>query len=108
MRALATGLVGAAAAVIAFGVSQVAGGFVAAMAFVLALFLVPVTIGLVIAAVVSARDATATGLRPSVMARMRRLTPGAGPSQRCSTCGRKREPGGSAWVCRTCDTAVRG
>jgi len=108
MRNLWIGLAGLAAAAGAFGISQMTGGFTAAASFVLAAMIVPVSLGVALAPVVSRRLD-----RPSRSRRVRRwlATRGSGTNymaeiMRCRECGRARALRAHVFVCERCDYAT--
>jgi hypothetical protein len=99
MRIVWIGLAGIAVSLTLFGFSQLADGLFAASAYVLALLIPPVSIGLTIAAAINHRLDAPTGFMP----RRRRL-PMPDESHRCG-CGSPMMAMDFAWVCRACDLA---
>lgn len=103
MRAVLIGVGGAAGAALAFGVSQAVDGFVGAAAFELALFAIPVTLGIVIAQRANATRRTPRSIiRRSVTAEVFPDLESAA-AVRCRTCGGRRSVRGAVWVCAVCD-----
>jgi len=105
MRAIQICTVGGIVAGVAFAVSQIASGLVGGAAFILALYIVPVTLGLALAVGVEAwtsRPPVRSGGMAPVHALRRRLTPTAA-RVRCSECGQRMTRLESVWVCASCD-----
>lgn len=103
MRAIRICTVGGIVGGVAFGVSQITSGLVGGAAFILALYIVPVTVGLALAVGVEAwtNRPRSSGMAP-VHARRRRLTPTAA-RVRCSECGQRMTRLEYVWVCASCD-----
>jgi hypothetical protein len=103
MRAIRICTVGGIVAGVAFGVSQITSGLVGGAAFILALYIVPVTVGLALAVGVEAwtNRPRSSGMAP-VHERRRRLTPTAA-WVRCGECGQRMTRLESVWVCASCD-----
>jgi hypothetical protein len=105
VRAVLIGVGGAAGAALAFGVSRVVDGFVGAAAFELALFGLPLTLGIVIASRLNATPRTPRGaIRRSAAAEVFPDLESV-EAVRCRTCGSSRSRHGSVWVCAVCDHA---
>ena len=103
MRAVLIGAGLAAAAAVAFGVSQAFDGFVGAAAFMLALFALPVAVGIAIGSKLNAAPRTPRKTIRSAAAWTRE---GADADLvRCRTCGGTRSLSGAVWVCASCDHA---
>lgn len=92
-RPLLIGVLGAAVGLAVFGLSRVDGELLTAGFFVLAFYAIPLTTGLVLAAVIEARHEG-----PLLPHRFR-----AGPRDRCGLCGRKMANVGWVLVCPGCD-----
>jgi hypothetical protein len=95
-RPLLVGFVGLAVGLAVYGLSRVDGELLSAGFFVLGLYAIPLTAGLVLAAVIEA------GHRGPVLAHRSR----AGPRDRCGLCGRTMTKVGWMWVCAACDGVV--
>ena len=100
MRVVWVSLAGIAASLAAFGVSQLTSGFLGASAYMLALVIAPVTIGLTIALAIDRRLDEASGLleRPWRPEGMR-----ISHENRCGGCGREKKALDDVWVCAACD-----
>lgn len=99
MRVVLIGIVGGAAALVAFGLSRMGHGLLHAGSFVSSLFLAALTVGLVVAALVSVwldRARLARRARPA--RRLRGAT--------CGSCGRPLAQRDVLWVCPTCDAVL--
>ena len=95
-RVVLIGIAGAAIAAAAFGLSRTDGQLLSAFLLVLALLMVPITAGAVIASLYAAwQDA------PLV----ERQRPAARPGdrRRCGICHRKLIHAGGLWLCPSCD-----
>jgi hypothetical protein len=103
VRAVLIGAGFAAAAAVAFGVSQAFDGFVGAAAFMLALFVLPVAVGMAIGSHLNAAPHTPRKTIRSVAART--LEGADSALGRCRTCGGTRSLSGAVWVCARCDHA---
>lgn len=94
-RGLLIGVAGGTVGLVALGLSRTDGQLLSAGFFVLALYVIPVTAGLVIAAVFEARSQA-----PRMPRRFRTMA-----FDRCGLCNRRRAPIGGVWVCPVCDGA---
>lgn len=101
MRSARTATVGLTAALTAFVISETMSGIVGAAAFLLALLLIPVTIGLAIAVRLDSRPVERGRSSTRVAPRRRRSRVEA--SDRCGECGGSRVELQSIYVCATCD-----
>lgn len=89
----------------AYGVSRAVDGFVGAAAFELALFAIPLTLGIVIAQCVTASPRTPRSvIRRSATAQVFADLESA-EAMRCGTCGSRRSRHDAIWVCAVCDHA---
>jgi hypothetical protein len=95
-RALLVGAAGVAVALAAFGLSQIDGGVLNAVFFVLALLMIPMTAGSVIAATYAAWQE-----RPAMP---RGCAADAGAHHRCGICHRKLTQVGPLRLCPRCDS----
>lgn len=102
VRAVLIGVGGAALAAAALGASRGIDGAFGAAAFVLAIFVLPVAVGLAIV--------TRMNALPRTPRRVRRLAAGlvipeatVADPVKCRTCGGTRALVGTLWVCPTCD-----
>jgi hypothetical protein len=95
MRPLLLGVAGGAVVLVAFGLSRAGGELLSAGFFVLALFMIPLTAGAVMAAVFAAWQESPRAPR--------RLPTTAGARERCGLCRRKMAQIGRVWICPVCD-----
>jgi hypothetical protein len=95
LRPLLLGLAGGAAVMAAFGLSRAGGELLSAGFFVLALFMIPLTAGTVMAAVLAAWQESPRAPR--------RLPTTTGGRERCGLCRRKMAQIGRIWICPICD-----
>jgi hypothetical protein len=95
LRPLLLGLAGGAVVLAAFGLSRAGGELLSAGFFVLALFMIPLTAGTVMAAVFAAWQESPRAPR--------RLPTTTGARERCGLCRRKMAQIGPIWICPSCD-----
>lgn len=95
LRPLLLGIAGGAVILAAFGLSRAGGELLSAGFFVLALFMIPLTAGTVMAAVFAAWQESPRAPR--------RLPATAGARERCGLCRRKMARIGRIWICPICD-----
>jgi hypothetical protein len=98
MRVVSIGLAGMAASLALFGLSSLDDGFLGAAAYMLALLVAPVAIGVAIALAINER----LGHPAGKLRRDGRLPRPTG-SNRCGGCGSDMSALNSAWVCHACD-----
>ena len=98
MRALLIGVGGGTVGVVLFGLSRVSGGLLGAGAFVMALFMVPLTVGAVIAALSVAWEESR-----SPRFGIDQLASPSRTRQRCGSCHRRMSLVGPIWICPRCD-----
>lgn len=110
MRRMAMTLVGASAAGSAWAASSLLDGLPGAAAFMLAIFVGTVTLGLLAAAVVDRLSAPPRRIDRVTdhISQLLMIRDGADPSRPCRSCGAGMFPVGSVWVCGTCDLAGIG
>ena len=96
LRALLIGVTGAAVGLVAFGLSRVGGELLSTMFMILAVFMIPLTVGAVIAAVFTAWQESPRTPRTFT------TTPGS--RERCGLCHRKMTLIGQLWLCSVCDS----
>jgi hypothetical protein len=103
VRAVTIAVGGAATAATAYGVSRAVDGIVGAAAFELALFAIPLTVGIVIAQQATAGPRTPRSIvRRSAAAQVFPDLESVAAG-RCRTCGDTRSLHGAVWVCPVCD-----
>lgn len=95
MRPLLIGVAGGAVGLVAFGFSRVDGELLSAVFFVLALYMIPLTSGIVIAVIFEAWQQAPPGRR--------RFPAAVGTRGRCGLCRRKMTQVGFVRVCPVCD-----
>jgi hypothetical protein len=95
LRPLLLGVAGGAVVLAAFGLSRAGGELLSAGFFVLALFMIPLTAGTVMAAVLAAWQESPRAPR--------RLPTTTGGRERCGLCRRKMAQIGPIWICPICD-----
>ena len=98
MRALLIGVGGGTVGVVFFGLSRIGGGLLGAGALVIALFMVPLTVGAVIATLFVAWQES----RPSRFG-IDQLGSPSRTRQRCGSCRRRMTLLGPIWICPLCD-----
>ncbi len=100
MRVFLASLAGIAASSALYGFSHMVDGFTAAVLYMIALLIAPVSIGIAIAAEINRR------LDPPVTRKSRdRSLPEPSEWHRCGGCGSPMMAMDFAWVCRACDMA---
>lgn len=108
MRRSMMTVVGISAAAAALAVSRLSDGLLGAAAFMLALFIGAITLGLLAAAGVdrlTARSERIADGVPDHVSRLLAFRSDAHSSTPCRSCGESMVPAGSLWVCGTCDLA---
>jgi hypothetical protein len=99
MRALLIGVFGGVVGLVLFGLSRVGGGLLGGGAFVVALFMIPLTTGMVIAALFAAWQESP---RPARIHLGQHTSPSR-TRERCGSCRRKMTQVGQIWICSVCD-----
>lgn len=110
MRVMLIGVVGGTGALAALAVSWIGAGLVQAGSLLVAIFIAPVTVGLMISAVVDGverRRSETGGGAADVVPRFRgfraRYRSWARSAARCGTCGERMAQLQFIWVCAECD-----
>lgn len=98
MRIFLVIVIGSAAALIAFTVSEISEGLWAASALMLSMLLVPVTLGVAIG----------LWITPDMRHPRYPAPPGRKQTPRCGSCRQRRIRVESVWVCATCDHVPAG
>lgn len=104
MRAILILVIGTAAAALAYAISRASEGFVEAGSVMMAVFLIPVTIGIAAALVIN-HDARLdpTGKISRAFTSVLQPIGAAPPGGRCNVCRHRMVPFESIWVCSSCD-----
>ncbi len=98
MRVVSIGLAGMAASLALFALSSLDDGFLGAAAYMLALLVAPVAIGVAIAMGINQRLG-----HPAGGVRRDGRSPQHAGSNRCGGCGSDMSALNSVWVCHACD-----